>query len=123
MEERAATKAGNILKRRAWRIAVGLSAVALAFGIWHRWTDSARVPTTDPAELEQQARERPDDLRVQLQWGETLVHAKRLEAAIPVLTHAQRLAPNDARPYAWLGIVAISEHRVNEARGLLGEAL
>ena len=121
MEERPLLKIGG--SRRAWIAAVAVAAVALLLWGWHGHSDSARPRPLDPVESEQQAQERPDDFHAQLQWGETLVQAKRLEEAAPVLTHARQLAPNDARPYAWLGIAAIAERRSGEARDLLQQAL
>jgi len=102
---------------------IGLRGGNLREQIWAAWSATSSAPATDPVEMEQQAREHPDDLRAQLQWGETLVKAKRLAEAVPILTHAQEIAPNDARPYAWLGIVALSGQRPDEARNLLHEAL
>ena len=122
MEESPAKRAALIPKSLIPCIAIGL-ALVFAIGLRHPWTRSEPAPTADPAEQEQQARERPDDFHAQLQWGETLVKAQRLEEAAQVLSHARQIAPNDARPYAWLGIVAISEKRPAEARSLLGEAL
>ncbi len=123
MEERCGRKIAGRFDRRMGIGAVGLAAAVLLFWVWHHPTDSAHQHNIDPAESEQQARERPDDLRAQLQWGETLVQAKRLEEAVPILEHARQLAPKDARPYAWLGIVAITERRPSEARDLLLQAL
>src|SRR5690242_13142297 len=104
-------------RSRAIAAAGGIVVVALAFWLWHS-RDSGRAPVTDPAEIERQAREQPDDFLAQLRWGEALVQAKRMDEAAPILTHAEQLAPNDARPYAWLGVVAISERRSSEARDL-----
>lgn len=122
-EEQPGTKIGGRSERRAWIGAIGVAAAILLFWGWHSRVDTARARAVDPAESEQEARERPDDLGAQLQWGETLVQEKRLAEAAPVLAHAQELAPNDARPYAWLGIAAIGEHRDSQARDLLQQAL
>ncbi|MCW3098844.1 MAG: hypothetical protein JWL77_4462 [Chthonomonadaceae bacterium] len=123
MEEKSATQNKERTGRRAWIGAVAVAATALLFWTRHPGADSGHSRSLAPAESEQQARERPDDPGALLQWGETLVQAKRWEEAAPVLTHAHALAPNDARPYAWLGIVAIEEHRDSEARDLLKQAL
>src|SRR5579871_5778853 len=98
---------GNASGKRARIIAVGLAAAALAFWIWYSRAGRAGSAAMTPAEIEQQAHEHPDDFRAQLRWGEILVQARRLEEAGPVLAHATQLAPNDARPYAWLGVAAV----------------
>ncbi|MCW3100215.1 MAG: hypothetical protein JWL77_5833, partial [Chthonomonadaceae bacterium] len=123
MEEKSATKTRERTARRAGIGAGVVAAAALLFWTRHPGADSDHARSLNPAESEQQARERPDDPAALLQWGETLVQGKRGEEAVPVLTHAHALAPNDARPYAWLGIVAIEEHHNDEARDLLKQAL
>lgn len=111
------------LRRYVRAIVIGVT-VALVFCIGCGQKGDAHAPATDPAVLEQQAHDKPDDFLAQLRWGEALVQAKQLEEATSVLSHARQLAPNDARPYAWLGVVAISERRPpEEVRGLLQEAL
>jgi Flp pilus assembly protein TadD len=103
--------------------AVAVVALALGLSLWF-WQGRSHLATPKtPEEIEQQAANNPNDFNAQLRWGETLVQEKRLEEATPVLTHARDLAPSDARPYAWLGVVAATEHRSDEARALLHEAL
>lgn len=123
MEERQCGKIGSAFGRRAGIVAVAVVAAAFLFWARHSRSNGAAPQNIAPAESEQQARENPDDFHAQLQWGETLVQAKRLDEAVPVLTHARQLAPNDARPYAWLGITAMTKRRSAEARDLLEQAL
>lgn len=110
--------------RTEYRLAV-MAAVSLAvlLGAGCGPSDQGRMPPANPAALEQKAREQPTDFLTQLRWGEALVQAKRFDTAMPALMHAEQLKPSDPRPYAWLGIVAIAEHRTRDARDLLQTAL
>lgn len=110
-------------RKRDGAIALGVLAIALAFWLWSSRADKNHAPVTDPATLEQQAREHPEDFSAQIAWAEALVQAKRPEEAAPILEQARRLAPDDARLPALEGVVAIAQHRDSEARNLLGEAL
>lgn len=108
-----------------WASAIAGLVILVTGGFWigrNRTGHSGTAPA-DPVQLERQAGENPENFRAQLRWGVALTQAKRLEAAVPVLTHAEHLSPTDARPYAWLGVAAISEHRFEEARELLGKAM
>jgi tetratricopeptide (TPR) repeat protein len=106
--------------RRLWVVAVG--AVALGLLLWFWQSNRHHAPQT-PAEIEQQATDNPDDFHTQLLWGEILVQAKQYDDAAPILAHARELSPNDARPYAWLGVIAIAVHRSEDARKQLNQAL
>ena len=92
------------------------------------WFGCAR--TTNPMRekpnletLEQRAQGQAGDLQIQLDYGEALVKAGRLEEAASVFTHCEQMADGDARPVAWLGKIAVSQHRSKDARRLFGEAL
>ena len=107
-----------------WAIVVTIAtATVFAVLIWYSRPDRGGNAPPNPAELEQQAREHPDDFLAQLRWGEALVHAKRFEEATPILTHAEQLTPNDPRPYALQGMAASSAQHYEEARSLFHEAL
>lgn len=114
---------GNAAVKRVWALAMVALMALLGFWFWHGNRNHGSPAPTDPVAIEQQARDNPDDMQAQMRWGETLVQAKRLEEARSVLDRVRAVKPNDARPYAWLGVVAISERRPDEARQLLGQSL
>src|SRR5579871_4096908 len=68
--------------------------------------ERANPPALAMSELERRAREQPNDLQAQLDWGSALQKTGQLEAAGQVFEQAAKLAPQDAQVYLWQGIVA-----------------
>ncbi len=113
----------NAASKRAWIIAAGISAAVIGWWIWPGRSRIVSGVAVDAADIERRAREHPDSVDAQVAFGSWLVQANRTEEAAPVLEQASRLAPGDARPYAWQGVAAIAQHRYGDGRQLLGEAL
>ena len=51
------------------------------------------------------------------------MQARRLDEATTVLEAVNRLAPNNARPYALQGVIAVAAHEEKDARSLFHDAL
>ena len=113
-----------IPSRRIWiSVAIPTALIVVGIGLFLRHqADTAPAPT-DPAEIERQAHDNPDNFRAQLRYGEMLVRQKRPGEASDVLTQASRLSPKDARPFAWMAVAALSAQRTDEARRLIRESL
>ncbi len=99
-----------------------LLLLALGLRLWH----DRRVKAEDTAEnvqqMESRARAHPDDLEAQLDWGIALQRKGRLEEAETYLSQAARIAPQDARPFAWLGLLELARNRVDQAKSYLRQA-
>lgn len=91
-------------------------AAALGVRLWHDHQAASAPPTLSAAEIERKAQAQPDNLQAQLDWGDLLAKNGRLQDAVPIFAHAARIAPQDARPYAWLGILAVQDHHPDIAR-------
>jgi tetratricopeptide (TPR) repeat protein len=98
-----------------------LILVALSLRIWH--DRNGRPPASDDVHaIEQRVQAHPDNPEAQLDWGIALQRQNRFDEAVSALSKAARLDPSDARPFAWLGLLALARHHPTEAKSYLQAA-
>ncbi len=108
------------LRPKALFLVIAILLVAVAVRVWH---DRRTPPVVTLNEVEQRVRAHPDDVQAQLDWGNALHKMGRLSEAGQAFQTARRLAPDNARPYNWLGILAMEQQQPEAARNYFRESL
>jgi tetratricopeptide (TPR) repeat protein len=126
----AASSLSGAAARRALgrkRALAGACVLVVAALAWRAWFSRSRAPeppsAADSAAAEQRARARPNELQAQLDWGTALHRAGRPREAMFVFARSAQLAPRDPRPYVWLGLLAVQDHRPDVAAANLRQAV
>ena len=105
------------------KIILLVALLALAYFAWQTKSDRDRASSNDPTIMEQVAREKPNDLKAQLKWGEYLIGIKQFEQAGMILAYARTLSPNNPEIDALQGMLMAKAGHGEQARERLDKAL
>ncbi len=99
-----------------YRVIILLTILAVVSAVSLKFNQNRSHGRVDElSDLEQRARQHPDNADALLNWANALQKAGQRTQAIEVYSDAAHLAPNDARAYVGLGILALQENREDVA--------